>query len=149
MRVVTQYHYTAWPDHGVPKFATPLLSFIRRINREYPKNRGSMVVHCRYRARGEFMVKALLFHANRVSSAGVGRTGTFIVIDTMMERIEDGEPIDIYSCVASLRTKRQDMVQTEVCAHALRKFGTCQLMSRVSVGSCGGCNYNAGSCTYY
>ncbi|XP_062509482.1 receptor-type tyrosine-protein phosphatase epsilon-like [Corticium candelabrum] len=91
-RMATQYHYTAWPDHGVPKFATPLLSFIRRINREYPKNRGSMVVHC---------------------SAGVGRTGTFIVIDTMLERIEDGEPIDIYSCVASLRTKRQDMVQTE------------------------------------
>ncbi|XP_062509499.1 receptor-type tyrosine-protein phosphatase F-like isoform X2 [Corticium candelabrum] len=91
-RIVTQYHYTAWPDHGVPKFATPLLSFIRRINREYPKNRGSMVVHC---------------------SAGVGRTGTFIVIDTMLERIEYGEPIDIYSCVASLRTKRQDMVQTE------------------------------------
>ena len=50
-----------------------------------------------------------------VHSAGVGRTGTFIVIDTMMEKLEDNEPIDIYSCVVSLRTRRQDMVQTEVC----------------------------------
>ena len=121
-RMVTQYHYTAWPDHGVPKFATPLLSFIRRINREYPKNRGSMVVHCRYRARCEFMEKHIALTEKWISSAGVGRTGTFIVIDTMLERIEDGEPIDIYSCVASLRTKRQDMVQTEVCMHVLRKF---------------------------
>ena len=63
-RMVTQYHYTAWPDHGVPKFATPLLSFIRRINREYPKNRGSMVVHCRYRARCEFMEKLMLLMKN-------------------------------------------------------------------------------------
>ena len=55
-------------------------------------------------------------------SAGVGRTGTFIVIDTMLERIEDGEPIDIYKYVASLMTKRRDMVQTEVCVHELRKF---------------------------
>ena len=117
--MATQYHYTAWPDHGVPKFATPLLSFIRRINREYPKNRGSMVVHCRYRARCEFMEKHIALNGKWISSAGVGRTGTFIVIDTMLERIEDGEPIDIYSCVASLRTKRQDMVQTEVCMHAL------------------------------
>ena len=51
----------------------------------------------------------------------------------MLERIEDGEPIDIYSCVASLRTKRQDMVQTEVCMHALRKFGTWRLMSEFFV----------------
>ncbi|XP_062509110.1 receptor-type tyrosine-protein phosphatase S-like [Corticium candelabrum] len=91
-KTVTQYHFTAWPDHGVPKFATPLLSFIRRLNHEHPNDRGPMVVHC---------------------SAGVGRTGTFIVIDTMMEKLEDNEPIDIYSCVVSLRTRRQDMVQTE------------------------------------
>ena len=48
------------------------------------------------------------------ASAGVGRTGTFIVIDTMVEKVEDQQPIDIYNCVASLRTKRQEMVQTEV-----------------------------------
>jgi protein tyrosine phosphatase len=92
-RRVIQYHFTAWPDHGVPKFATGLLGFIRRINREYPQNKGPMMVHC---------------------SAGVGRTGTFIVIDTMMEKLEDQQPIDIYSCVTSLRTKRQEMVQSEV-----------------------------------
>ena len=48
-------------------------------------------------------------------SSGVGRTGTLIVIDTMLDRAEDGELIDIYHCVATLRTRRQNMVQTEVC----------------------------------
>lgn len=57
-----------------------------------------------------------------VVSAGVGRTGTFIVIDTMLEKLEDEEPLDIYSCVASLRTRRQDMVQTEVCFSSLNSW---------------------------
>ena len=47
IRRVKQYHFTSWPDHGVPKFATGLLGFIRRINREHPQNKGPMMVHCR------------------------------------------------------------------------------------------------------
>ncbi|XP_065834055.1 receptor-type tyrosine-protein phosphatase S-like isoform X2 [Oscarella lobularis] len=91
-RVVKLYHFTAWPDHGVPKFATGLLSFIKRVNRELPKDAGPIVVHC---------------------SAGVGRTGTFIVIDQMLERINEGLPIDVFRAVKSLRTRRQEMVQGE------------------------------------
>ncbi|XP_065834059.1 receptor-type tyrosine-protein phosphatase S-like isoform X2 [Oscarella lobularis] len=89
-RDVKLYHFTSWPDHGVPKFATGLLSFIKRVNRELPKNSGPMVVHC---------------------SAGVGRTGTFIVIDQMLENISEGLPIDVFNAVKSLRTRRQEMVQ--------------------------------------
>ena len=42
------YHFTTWPDHGVPKFATGLLTFIKRVNRELPKDSGPIVVHCRF-----------------------------------------------------------------------------------------------------
>ncbi|XP_065834681.1 receptor-type tyrosine-protein phosphatase S-like isoform X3 [Oscarella lobularis] len=92
VRHVKLYHFTTWPDHGVPKFATGLLTFIKRVNRELPKDSGPIVVHC---------------------SAGVGRTGTFIVIDQMLEKIDEGLSIDIFSAVTSLRTKRQEMVQGE------------------------------------
>ena len=56
---------------------------------------GPMVVHC---------------------IAGVGRTGTFIIIDTMLQRILHGEQsVDIYAHVTLLRNQRNYMVQTEVC----------------------------------
>ena len=48
MRNVKLYHFTAWPDHGVPKFATGLLGFMKRVNRELLENAGPMVVHCRF-----------------------------------------------------------------------------------------------------
>lgn len=50
-----------------------------------------------------------------LSSAGVGRTGTFMVIDSMLDRIKAESTIDIFNFVAYLRTRRTAMVQTEVC----------------------------------
>ena len=44
---LSQYHFTSWPDHGVPEYATPILAFHRRIKEEYSPS-GPMVVHCRY-----------------------------------------------------------------------------------------------------
>ncbi|XP_019855556.1 PREDICTED: receptor-type tyrosine-protein phosphatase alpha-like, partial [Amphimedon queenslandica] len=55
--MITQYHFTSWPDHGVPEYATSILQFHRRIKNEYKPTKGPMLVHC---------------------SAGVGRTGTFM-----------------------------------------------------------------------
>ena len=45
---VVQYHFTSWPDHGVPEYVSPMLAFHRRINTDHKPARGPMVVHCRY-----------------------------------------------------------------------------------------------------
>ncbi|KAL9973643.1 hypothetical protein ACROYT_G020124 [Oculina patagonica] len=91
-REVKQFHFTVWPDHGVPEYPTALLAFRRRIRAYNPADAGPLVVHC---------------------SAGVGRTGTFMVIDSMLDRIKAESTIDIYNFVAYLRTRRTAMVQTE------------------------------------
>lgn len=48
VREVKQFHFTGWPDHGVPYHATGLLSFIRRVKMSNPPTAGPIVVHCRY-----------------------------------------------------------------------------------------------------
>ena len=45
---VYQYHYTAWPDHGVPLHALPLITFVRNSAAANPEHGGPIVVHCRY-----------------------------------------------------------------------------------------------------
>ena len=91
---VNQYQYTSWPDHGVPKVATSLLSFIRRVQKEHNKELGvPLLVHC---------------------SAGVGRTGTFITLDAMLERISSVESVNVYEFVKNMRQRRVLMVQTMV-----------------------------------
>lgn len=47
-RNLTQYHFTSWPDFGVPKTPSGMLKFIRRIKHDSPPGFGSLVVHCRY-----------------------------------------------------------------------------------------------------
>lgn len=91
-REVRQFQFTAWPDHGVPDYPTPLLMFMRRVKASNPPDAGSIIVHC---------------------SAGVGRTGAFIVIDAMLERIKHEMTVDIYGHVTCLRAQRNYMVQTE------------------------------------
>ncbi|XP_073434625.1 receptor-type tyrosine-protein phosphatase beta-like [Dendrobates tinctorius] len=94
-KVVRHFHFTAWPDHGVPK-ATGVLIEFRNLVREYMTNDDSMhspiVVHC---------------------SAGVGRTGTLIALDRIMKQIETESQIDVYGVVYDLRMHRGLMVQTE------------------------------------
>uniref|UniRef100_T1JGZ8 Uncharacterized protein n=1 Tax=Strigamia maritima TaxID=126957 RepID=T1JGZ8_STRMM len=91
-REVRQFQFTAWPDHGVPDHPTPFLTFLRRVKSVNPPDAGPIVVHC---------------------SAGVGRTGAFIVIDSMLERIKHEKTVDIYGHVTCLRAQRNYMVQTE------------------------------------
>ncbi|XP_030630529.1 receptor-type tyrosine-protein phosphatase mu [Chanos chanos] len=92
IREIRQFHFTGWPDHGVPYHATGLLGFIRRVKAKNPANAGPIVVHC---------------------SAGAGRTGCFIVIDIMLDMAEREGVVDIYNCVRELRSRRVNMVQTE------------------------------------
>ena len=47
VREVRQFHFLVWPDHGVPQYATNLLSFRKRVLKYHPEKRGPMVVHCR------------------------------------------------------------------------------------------------------
>ncbi|XP_066522453.1 protein tyrosine phosphatase receptor type Fa isoform X3 [Hoplias malabaricus] len=107
-REVRQFQFMAWPDHGVPEYPTPILAFLRRVKACNPPDAGPMVVHC---------------------SAGVGRTGCFIVIDAMLERMKHEKSVDIYGHVTCMRAQRNYMVQTEdqyVFIHeALLEAATC------------------------
>ncbi|XP_021100760.1 receptor-type tyrosine-protein phosphatase S isoform X18 [Heterocephalus glaber] len=91
-REVRQFQFTAWPDHGVPEYPTPFLAFLRRVKTCNPPDAGPVVVHC---------------------SAGVGRTGCFIVIDAMLERVRPEKTVDVYGHVTLMRSQRNYMVQTE------------------------------------
>ncbi|KAK6292357.1 hypothetical protein J4Q44_G00369410 [Coregonus suidteri] len=93
-RVVRHFHYTVWPDHGVPETTQSLIEFVRTV-RDYidrAPSTGATVVHC---------------------SAGVGRTGTFIVLDRVLQQLDSIGTVDVYGCVFDIRLHRSHMVQTE------------------------------------
>ena len=91
-REVRHLQYTAWPDHGVPEKPTPFLMFLKRVKTLNPRKAGPIVTHC---------------------SAGIGRTGAFIAIDCMLERLRYENTVDIFGCVTALRSQRSYMVQTD------------------------------------
>ncbi|KAL2084910.1 hypothetical protein ACEWY4_020428 [Coilia grayii] len=96
-RTIWQYQYLSWPDHGVPQEPGGVLSFLTQVNAkqmEFP-SAGPMIVHC---------------------SAGIGRTGTIIVIDMLIDTIDTkglDSDIDIQKCIQMVREQRSGMVQTE------------------------------------
>ena len=92
-RIITQFHFTVWPDHGVPDYPTALLHFVRRVMAASAELKSPVVVHC---------------------SAGVGRTGTFITLFTQLQRVKSEGNFDIFNFVRSMRYNRCCMVQTEV-----------------------------------
>ncbi|CAL8393065.1 unnamed protein product [Boreogadus saida] len=91
-REVTQIQFTSWPDHGVPEDPQLLLKLRKRVNAFKNLFSGPIVIHC---------------------SAGVGRTGTYISIDAMMESLESERRMDIYGYIVNLRKQRCLMVQVE------------------------------------
>ncbi|XP_050303193.1 tyrosine-protein phosphatase corkscrew isoform X2 [Anthonomus grandis grandis] len=101
-RKVYHYHFTAWPDHGVPSDPGCVLNFLHEVNKRQEELQkdleqppGAILVHC---------------------SAGIGRTGTFIVIDMILDQLKkyglDCE-IDIQRTIQMVRAQRSGMVQTE------------------------------------
>lgn len=96
-RTIYHYHFQAWPDHGVPSDPGCVLNFLHDVNarQESIPDAGPVLVHC---------------------SAGIGRTGTFIVIDMILDMIKRQGPdceIDIQRTIQMVRSQRSGMVQTE------------------------------------
>ncbi|KAL3879760.1 hypothetical protein ACJMK2_032046, partial [Sinanodonta woodiana] len=87
---LTQFHYTAWPDKGVPKAASSVVQFWRSVNR-VPTNR-PIVVHC---------------------SAGIGRTGTYLALDYLTNQAKAEGVVNVLACVSNLRRQRVNLVQTK------------------------------------
>lgn len=92
-RLVTQFHFTSWPDFGVPFTPIGMLKFLKKVKNCNPQYAGPIVVHC---------------------SAGVGRTGTFIVIDAMLDMMGAERKVDVFGFVTRIRAQRCQMVQTDM-----------------------------------
>ncbi|KAL3879719.1 hypothetical protein ACJMK2_032005, partial [Sinanodonta woodiana] len=87
---LTQFHYTAWPDKGVPRATSSVVLFWNRVNRK-PTNK-PIVVHC---------------------SAGIGRTGTYIALDILVSQGRVEGKVNVSACVSNIRRQRVNMVQTK------------------------------------
>ncbi|KAJ1213387.1 hypothetical protein NDU88_001024 [Pleurodeles waltl] len=92
-RLVTQFHFTSWPDFGVPFTPIGMLKFLKKVKTCNPQYAGAIVVHC---------------------SAGVGRTGTFMVIDAMLDMMHAEKKVDVFGFVSRIRAQRCQMVQTDM-----------------------------------
>ncbi|XP_016329225.1 receptor-type tyrosine-protein phosphatase H-like [Sinocyclocheilus anshuiensis] len=93
-RTVRHFHFTAWPDHGVPTGTEELIQFRGRIRQhvESSFSAGPTIVHC---------------------SAGVGRTGTLIALDVLLQQLDKEKAVGISAFVQQMRLSRPLMVQTE------------------------------------
>uniref|UniRef100_A0A6J0TJK6 Receptor-type tyrosine-protein phosphatase-like N isoform X2 n=1 Tax=Pogona vitticeps TaxID=103695 RepID=A0A6J0TJK6_9SAUR len=92
-RTLTQFHFLSWPAEGIPTTTRPLLDFRRKVNKCYRGRSCPIVVHC---------------------SDGAGRTGTYILIDMVLNRMAKGvKEIDIAATLEHIRDQRPGMVQTK------------------------------------
>lgn len=108
-RRVTQMHYIDWPDHGTPEDSTEFCRFIQRVRELRATKQGNlrpMVVHC---------------------SAGIGRTGVLILMETALCLMERQLPVFPVQLVQRMRQQRAMMIQTTgqfafVCEAILRSY---------------------------
>uniref|UniRef100_A0A182JAQ7 protein-tyrosine-phosphatase n=1 Tax=Anopheles atroparvus TaxID=41427 RepID=A0A182JAQ7_ANOAO len=90
-REISQYHYLAWKDFMAPEHPQGITKFINRINPEYSLQRGPILVHC---------------------SAGVGRTGTFVALDTLSQQLQEESQVSIFNTICDMRYQRNFLVQS-------------------------------------
>ncbi|KAH7933806.1 hypothetical protein HPB49_017381 [Dermacentor silvarum] len=98
-RIVRHFHFTTWPDFGVPDPPQTLVKFVRAFRERVIPDTKPIVVHC---------------------SAGVGRSGTFIALDRILQGLRKYDTVDIFGIVYEMRRERVWMVQNEqqyICIH--------------------------------
>ncbi|KAI4883616.1 hypothetical protein NFI96_000836 [Prochilodus magdalenae] len=93
-RSITHLQYVAWPDHGVPEESSDFLDFVQAMRSKRTATE-ALLVHC---------------------SAGIGRTGVLITMETALILMENAKPVYPLEIVTSLREQRAMMVQTSVLA---------------------------------
>uniref|UniRef100_A0AC34QJT7 Uncharacterized protein n=1 Tax=Panagrolaimus sp. JU765 TaxID=591449 RepID=A0AC34QJT7_9BILA len=105
-RMVTQMQYTSWPDHGVPENPKHFIDFVGEVRRARNGSLDPIIVHC---------------------SAGIGRTGVLILMETASCLIEANEPVYPLDIVRTMRDQRAMLIQTSdqytfVCESILRAY---------------------------
>jgi len=90
-RSIVQYHYLVWKDFMAPEYPAGILKFIRRMNEVYSLEKGPILVHC---------------------SAGVGRTGTLVALDSLLQQLGEEGHVAIFNTVCDLRHQRNFLVQS-------------------------------------
>uniref|UniRef100_A0A1A7YSP8 Tyrosine-protein phosphatase non-receptor type n=1 Tax=Iconisemion striatum TaxID=60296 RepID=A0A1A7YSP8_9TELE len=95
-REIYHFHYTTWPDFGVPESPASFLNFLFKVRESgaLGVEQGPAVVHC---------------------SAGIGRSGTFSLVDTclvLMDKRKDASSVDIKSILLKMRKYRMGLIQT-------------------------------------
>ncbi|KAL3868893.1 hypothetical protein ACJMK2_041649 [Sinanodonta woodiana] len=93
MKIVHHFHYTSWPDRDVPSDHESLLDFREKILSTESDHMGPNVIHC---------------------SAGIGRTGTLIVLDYLLKQAKVEDYIDVFKCIVEMRYQRTNFVQTQI-----------------------------------
>ncbi|KYN41587.1 Tyrosine-protein phosphatase 69D [Trachymyrmex septentrionalis] len=90
-RVIVQYHFLVWKDFVAPEHPHAILRFIKRVNEAYSLEKGPILVHC---------------------SAGVGRTGTLVALDSLLQQLAEEGQVSIFNTVCDLRHQRNFLVQS-------------------------------------
>jgi protein tyrosine phosphatase len=109
-REIIQYQVKSWPDQGVPASAAGFLQVLHTVRDAHSAasqrgQDGPVVTHC---------------------SAGIGRTGTFIAVDTTLRRLLAAGNMDMLSTVSHMRQERAGSVQTiaqyKFCYDAVKEY---------------------------
>lgn len=135
--MIRHFHFHGWPEVGIPAEGKGMIEIIASVQRQQQQSGNHpIVVHCRYLhthlsisdPRGcvfTIFARVLVFVC---CSAGAGRTGTFIALSNILERVKAEGLLDVFQTVKSLRMQRPHMVQTvvSISRHGASKSGKCR-----------------------